>query len=294
MRKISSSLSSLQKTPRKCHVRSSATLLQGWCPNPKLGFKKLISSQFSEKKPAKSFTCNYSVSKSICSNKSRFAQSNFARSPKSYRSSPLSYSKFNQSPQFNATSGLSNFQSKRDFCQAPESKKMNLFTAINNALDLALERDPKAYIFGEDVAFGGVFRCSVGLREKHGAHRVFNTPLCEQGIAAFAIGMAAMGHTPIAEMQFADYIFPAFDQVSFRHFIQLLNSGWRTLFLKNTYHSQWFLKPDCQRSCKIPLQIGRTIRCWRLNYSNSLWSSRTWSSLSFTVPRKLLLSYSWP
>lgn len=91
---------------------------------------------------------------------------------------------------------------------------MNLFTAINNAMDIALGSDPKAVVFGEDVAFGGVFRTSIGLREKYGKHRVFNTPLCEQGIAGFAIGMAAMGYTPIAEIQFADYIFPAFDQAS--------------------------------------------------------------------------------
>jgi 2-oxoisovalerate dehydrogenase E1 component beta subunit len=92
-------------------------------------------------------------------------------------------------------------------------KKMNLFTAINNALDIALATDPKTCVFGEDVAFGGVFRCSNGLREKYGKDRVFNTPLSEQGIAGFAIGMAAVGATPIAEIQFADYIFPAFDQI---------------------------------------------------------------------------------
>lgn len=68
-------------------------------------------------------------------------------------------------------------------------------------------------VFGEDVAFGGVFRCSVGLQKKYGAHRVFNTPLCEQGIAGFGIGLAVSGSTAIAEIQFADYIFPAFDQV---------------------------------------------------------------------------------
>ncbi|EDQ92004.1 uncharacterized protein MONBRDRAFT_22737 [Monosiga brevicollis MX1] len=80
-------------------------------------------------------------------------------------------------------------------------------------MDLALTRDANACIFGEDVAFGGVFRCSVGLREKHGAHRVFNTPLSEQGIAGFAIGLASNGCTAVAEIQFADYIFPAFDQI---------------------------------------------------------------------------------
>jgi 2-oxoisovalerate dehydrogenase E1 component beta subunit len=68
-------------------------------------------------------------------------------------------------------------------------------------------------VFGEDVAFGGVFRCSMELREKFGSDRVFNTPLSEQGIIGFAIGMAAVGHTPIAEIQFADYVFPAFDQI---------------------------------------------------------------------------------
>lgn len=91
--------------------------------------------------------------------------------------------------------------------------KMNLFTAINDAMRIAMETDPTAIHFGEDVAFGGVFRCSVGLREKFGGDRVFNTPLCEQGIAGFAIGYAAMNKTAIAEIQFADYIFPAFDQI---------------------------------------------------------------------------------
>ena len=90
---------------------------------------------------------------------------------------------------------------------------MNLFTAINDAMRIALETDPRAIVFGEDVGFGGVFRCTVDLREKFGAHRVFNTPLCEQGIAGFGIGYAAMGGTAIAEIQFADYIFPAADQI---------------------------------------------------------------------------------
>ena len=107
---------------------------------------------------------------------------------------------------------------------------MNLFQAINDSLSIALATDDSAskclavdgslsynlfgsVIFGEDVAFGGVFRCTVDLREKYGNDRVFNTPLSEQGIAGFGIGAAAVGATAIAEIQFADYIFPAFDQV---------------------------------------------------------------------------------
>ncbi|XP_071454190.1 2-oxoisovalerate dehydrogenase subunit beta, mitochondrial [Hetaerina americana] len=94
-----------------------------------------------------------------------------------------------------------------------ETKTLNLFQSINDAMDIALRTDPTAVLFGEDVAFGGVFRCSVGLQEKYGSDRVFNTPLCEQGIAGFGIGIAATGATAIAEMQFADYIFPGFDQL---------------------------------------------------------------------------------
>lgn len=93
------------------------------------------------------------------------------------------------------------------------TKRMNLFQAINDALSTALAEDESVMLFGEDVAFGGVFRCSMGLAEKHGGERVFNTPLCEQGIMGFAIGMAAEGMRPVAEIQFADYVFPAFDQM---------------------------------------------------------------------------------
>ncbi|RNF06564.1 2-oxoisovalerate dehydrogenase beta subunit, mitochondrial precursor [Trypanosoma conorhini] len=91
--------------------------------------------------------------------------------------------------------------------------EMNYFQAINSALDQALTRDEKTVVFGEDVAFGGVFRCSLNLAKKHGSKRVFDAPLSEQGIVGFAVGMASVGWKPIAEVQFADYIFPAFDQI---------------------------------------------------------------------------------
>jgi 2-oxoisovalerate dehydrogenase E1 component beta subunit len=69
---------------------------------------------------------------------------------------------------------------------------LNLYSAINQALHIALDTDPRSYVFGEDVGFGGVFRCTTGLAERFGKNRVFNTPLCEQGIVGFGIGLAAM------------------------------------------------------------------------------------------------------
>ena len=92
--------------------------------------------------------------------------------------------------------------------------KMNLLQAINNALDTAMATNDKVVCFGEDVGgFGGVFRATSHLQERYGKPRCFNTPLTEQGIIGFANGLAAQGHMAVAEIQFADYIFPAFDQI---------------------------------------------------------------------------------
>lgn len=96
--------------------------------------------------------------------------------------------------------------------KSPKTRQ-NLFQAINSALRHALQTDERTLLFGEDVAFGGVFRCSMDLARDFGSERVFNTPLSEQGIAGFAIGCAAQGMRPIAEIQFADYVYPAFDQL---------------------------------------------------------------------------------
>ena len=146
------------------------------------------------------------------------------------------------------------------------TSKLNLFTAINSAMQTAMKTDDTAIVFGEDVSFGGVFRCSQNLREEFGKERVFNTPLSENGIAVsirvlvnhvmlmyfvidaqyakvyflplydtiynlitciclctlfvcsfstqgMAIGYASAGGTAIGEIQFGDYIFPAFDQI---------------------------------------------------------------------------------
>lgn len=92
--------------------------------------------------------------------------------------------------------------------------KMNMLQAINDALDIAMAENERVLCFGEDVGiFGGVFRATSNLQQKYGKARCFNTPLVEQGIIGFANGLAAQGSVPIAEIQFADYIFPAFDQI---------------------------------------------------------------------------------
>lgn len=96
---------------------------------------------------------------------------------------------------------------------APKTTEMNLFTAVQDAMRIAMRTHDSAVLFGEDVAFGGVFRCSQHLQKEFGEKRVFNTPLSETGIAGFAIGYAAVNGTAIGEIQFADYIYPAMDQI---------------------------------------------------------------------------------
>ncbi len=92
---------------------------------------------------------------------------------------------------------------------------MNMIQAVNSALDVMLGRDEAVCVFGEDVGyFGGVFRATEGLQRKYGAHRVFDTPLAEGGIVATAIGMGVGGLRPVPEIQFGDYIYPAFDQIT--------------------------------------------------------------------------------
>ena len=91
---------------------------------------------------------------------------------------------------------------------------MNIIGALNSALDGMLEVDENVVIFGEDIGyFGGVFRVTDGLQEKHGSRRVFDSPLAEGGLAAIAFGMGLNGLRPVVEIQFSDYIFPAYDQI---------------------------------------------------------------------------------
>jgi 2-oxoisovalerate dehydrogenase E1 component beta subunit len=91
---------------------------------------------------------------------------------------------------------------------------MNMIQALNSALDVMMERDPNVLSFGEDAGyFGGVFRVTDGLQKKHGLTRSFDAPISEGGIVAAAIGMGTYGLRPVVEVQFADYIYPGFDQI---------------------------------------------------------------------------------
>jgi len=91
---------------------------------------------------------------------------------------------------------------------------MTMIQAIRSALDVMLGRDDEVVVFGEDVGyFGGVFRCTDGLQAKYGSSRVFDAPIAEGGIVGAAIGMGAYGLRPVAEIQFADYMYPGYDQI---------------------------------------------------------------------------------
>jgi 2-oxoisovalerate dehydrogenase E1 component beta subunit len=91
---------------------------------------------------------------------------------------------------------------------------MSMIDAIRDALAVMMERDERVVSFGEDTGyFGGVFRCTEGLQQRFGSHRSFDTPISESGIVGAAVGMAAYGLRPVAEIQFADYMYPGYDQI---------------------------------------------------------------------------------
>jgi 2-oxoisovalerate dehydrogenase E1 component beta subunit len=98
--------------------------------------------------------------------------------------------------------------------EAGATTRMNMIQAINSALEVMMARDSTVVVMGEDVGyFGGVFRATAGLQAKFGKTRVFDTPITECGIVGVAIGMGAYGLRPVPEIQFADYIYPALDQL---------------------------------------------------------------------------------
>ncbi len=92
--------------------------------------------------------------------------------------------------------------------------QMNMVSALNNALDIAMQENDKVVLLGEDIGIdGGVFRVTDGLMQRYGSKRVIDTPLAESAIAGTSIGMALSGMHPIAEMQFAGFMFLAFSQL---------------------------------------------------------------------------------
>ncbi|MQW85410.1 alpha-ketoacid dehydrogenase subunit beta [Sinorhizobium saheli] len=93
--------------------------------------------------------------------------------------------------------------------------RMTMIEAVRSAMDVSMGRDEDVVVFGEDVGyFGGVFRCTQGLQAKYGKTRCFDAPISESGIVGTAIGMAAYGLKPCVEIQFADYMYPAYDQLT--------------------------------------------------------------------------------
>ncbi|WP_327195050.1 alpha-ketoacid dehydrogenase subunit beta [Sphingomonas sp. LH128] len=116
---------------------------------------------------------------------------------------------------------------------------MSMIEAINDALDLALAQDSSVMIFGQDVGyFGGVFRATEGLQKKHGKTRVFDAPITEAGIVGVAVGMGCYGKRPVVEIQFADYIYPAADQIiseAARMRYRTCGEWWSPLTIRSPY-----------------------------------------------------------
>ena len=117
--------------------------------------------------------------------------------------------------------------------------EMTMAQALNSAMDVMLGRDPDVLLMGEDIGyFGGVFRCTDGLQRKYGQRRVLDTPLTEGGIVGAAVGMGAYGLRPVVEIQFADYSYPAFDQLASEAARLRYRSGgefWAPLTIRSPY-----------------------------------------------------------
>ena len=117
--------------------------------------------------------------------------------------------------------------------------RMNMVQALNSAMDIMLGRDDHVVLMGQDIGyFGGVFRCTDGLQRKYGEHRVIDAPIAEGGIIGSAIGMGVNGLRPVAEIQFADYIYPGCDQI----ISELARLRYRTA---GDYHAPVTIRTPC-------------------------------------------------
>ena len=188
------------------------------------------------------------------------------------------------SSSLNSRGAFENSPEEPDLTSMAPKETMNLVTAINKALDRVLEKDPMSILFGQDIAFGGVFRCTINLQSKYGRDRVFNTPLNENGIVGMAIGYASTGSTAIGEIQFADYVFPAFDQIKNEASMFRYRSG-----------NQW----DCGKLIlRMPYgAVGMLSHFINYKVSRNCFAHsfffRSWWSLSFPKSRRFLYPYSW-
>jgi len=103
---------------------------------------------------------------------------------------------------------------EQDPVATAQAVPMSMIQALRSAMDVAMERDDKVIVYGQDVGyFGGVFRVTEGLQAKYGKSRCFDAPISEGGIVGTAVGMGAYGLRPVVEIQFADYFYPAMDQI---------------------------------------------------------------------------------
>lgn len=124
--------------------------------------------------------------------------------------------------------------------------EMTMIQAINDAMRIALENDPKVLIFGEDVGKnGGVFRATEGLQEKFGKNRVFDTPLAESGIGGLAVGLGLQGFRPIMEVQFFGFVFETFDAIA----VQAARMRYRSA---GQYHSPITIRSPFGGGVKTP------------------------------------------
>lgn len=137
--------------------------------------------------------------------------------------------------------------------------------------DVQLNYDPNTVTRSPSLSPPTITRTS-------GADRVFNTPLCEQGIIGFGIGAAVAGTTAIAEIQFADYIFPAYDQVESIDERRPLFDDARLL--------------DCERGRQVPISIAEFVQQRQIDHSRPMGSSRTWCSLPFPIARSAIHAHS--
>ena len=180
---------------------------------------------------------------------------------------------------------------RRGLCTRPgmdgETKQMNMFTAINDAMRIELQTNPHAVVFGEDVGFGGVFRCTQGLLEEFGSDRVLNMPINEQGLVGFGIGMSAVGGTAIAEVRRPAGLCSAHR----RHRTPLTAATVpradpvRGLYIPGD-------GPDLQRGCQVPLSLGRRVRRGWADDPGAGTGGRPRRALPLAIARGLLRAYS--